>query len=56
MATEQQAEYRVGVIGAGRKGTQHARAYQLNPLSEVVAIADNDADNLALFQKRLIWK
>ena len=52
MAAEQRAKYRVGVIGAGRKGTQHARAYQLNPLSEVVAVADSDADNLALFQKR----
>jgi predicted dehydrogenase len=56
MATEQRAKYRVGVIGAGRKGTQHARAYQLNPLSEVVAIADNDVDNLALFQKRFNLK
>ncbi len=31
--------YRVGVIGAGLKGTQHARAYQLDPRTEVVAVA-----------------
>ncbi len=52
MALDQQAKYRVGVIGAGRKGTQHARAYQLNPLAEVVAVADTDEDNLELFQRR----
>ena len=43
------AKYRVGMIGGGRKGTQHARAYALNPLTEVVAIADTDAENLELF-------
>ena len=46
------AKYRVGVIGCGRKGTQHARCYDLNPLSEVVAAADIDPDNLDLFCKR----
>ena len=44
--------YRVGVIGCGRKGTSHARAYALNPATEVVAAADTDAENLALFCER----
>ena len=46
------AKYRVGLIGAGRKGTQHARAYVLNPHTEVVAVADTDAENLELFTSR----
>lgn len=44
--------YRVGVIGCGRKGTEHARAYHLNPQSEVVAASDPDPENLAIFTKR----
>ena len=44
--------YRVGVIGCGRKGTSHARAYALNPATEVVAGADTDPENLALFCER----
>ena len=56
MTANQTGKYRVGVIGGGRKGTQYARAYQLNPLSEVVAITDTDPDNLALFQKRFNLK
>lgn len=44
--------YRVGIIGCGRKGTSHARAYDLNPSTEVVAAADTDNDNLELFCKR----
>ena len=46
------AKYRVGLIGAGRKGTQHARAYMLDDRAEVVAVADADPENLALFQQR----
>ena len=46
------ARYRVGVIGAGRKGTQHARAYDLNPRSEVVAVADTDEENRERFRER----
>ena len=46
------AEYRVGMIGVGRKGTQHARAYALNPRTEVVAAADPDPENLELFCDR----
>lgn len=44
--------YRVGVIGAGRKGTSHARAYALNPRTRVVAVADPDAQNRELFRRR----
>ena len=43
---------RVGMIGLGRKGTQWARAFALHPSCEVVACADSDADNLALFAER----
>ena len=43
------AKYRVGLIGCGRKGGQHGRAYALNPLTEVVALADTDAENLELY-------
>jgi hypothetical protein len=43
---------RVGVIGGGRKGTQWARAFAVHPECEVVAIADADADNRALFAGR----
>lgn len=46
------AKYRVGLIGAGRKGTQHARAYMQDERAEVVAVADADPENLALFQQR----
>ena len=45
-------KYRVGMIGTGRKGTQHARAFALNPVSEVVAAADPDPTNLNLFADR----
>jgi predicted dehydrogenase len=41
--------YRVGAIGCGRKGTEHARAYALNPQAEVVAAADSDPQNLEMF-------
>ncbi len=46
------AKYRVGLIGCGRKGTGHARGYRSHPLTEVVAAADTDAENLALFRER----
>ena len=45
-------KYRVGLIGCGRKGTQFARCYSMNPRSEVVAGADIDPKNLALFCER----
>ena len=44
--------YRVGVIGCGRKGTQHARAWNLTPGAEVVAAAENDPENADLFRRR----
>lgn len=44
--------YRVGIIGGGRMGTHHARAYALNPATEVVAVADNDNENCQLFSDR----
>ncbi len=44
--------YRVGIIGVGRKGTQHAQAFAENEAAEIVAGADPDPDNLALFGKR----
>ena len=45
-------KHRVAIIGVGRKGTQHARGYELHPRCEVVAAADPDPDNLKLFQRR----
>ena len=44
--------YRVAAIGCGRKGTEHARAYNLNPRSVVVAGADPDPENLDIFTGR----
>ena len=45
-------KHRVGLIGVGRQGSHHARAYALHPRCEVVAGADTDAENLALFCQR----
>ena len=44
--------YRVAAIGCGRKGTEHARAYNLNQRSVVVAGADPDPENLDIFTGR----
>lgn len=44
--------YRVGIIGGGRQGTHHARAYYLHPRTEVAAVADTDPENLELFRER----
>ncbi len=44
--------YRAGIIGVGRKGHGHARGYAGNPRTEVVAAADPDASNLAIFLER----
>jgi len=46
------ATYRVGIIGGGRMGTHYGRGYTLNPSTEVVAVADTDAENLELFCRR----
>ena len=45
---EEAAKYRVGMVGCGRQGTQHARGFTLLAETQVVAIADPDPDNLAL--------
>ena len=42
------SKYKVGLIGAGRAGVPRARAFDLHPLCEVVAIADTDRANLEL--------
>ena len=44
--------YRVGLIGTGRKGNGHARGYEGNPRTELVAAADPDPSNLAIFRER----
>lgn len=44
--------YRVAAIGCGRKGTEHARAYNLNPRAEVVVASDPDPENLKIFTER----
>lgn len=44
--------YRVGLIGCGRKGHGHARGYEGNPRTRIVAAADPDASNLAIFRQR----
>ncbi|MBM3933550.1 MAG: Gfo/Idh/MocA family oxidoreductase [SAR202 cluster bacterium] len=46
------AQYKVGMVGCGRQGTQHARGFTLHPSTEVVAIADPDPENLELACKR----
>lgn len=48
MPNSKAPKYRVGVIGCGRAGTGRARAFDLHPLCDVVAIADTDPENLAL--------
>ena len=52
MSVQQKAKYRVGMIGGGRMGTHYARAYVLNPMTEVVAVADTDIENRELFCHR----
>lgn len=39
--------YRVALIGSGRAGLPRARAFDLHPRCQVVALADTDAENLA---------
>ena len=47
-----QPVYRVGIIGGGRQGTEHAIAYRQHPRTELAAVADTDAENLDLFRQR----
>ena len=48
MTSSSNAKSGVGVIGCGRAGTTRARACDMHLLCAVAAIADTDADNLAL--------
>ena len=43
------AKYRVGIIGCGSHGTRMARAFALNPLTEVVAGVNRSQEGLDLF-------
>ena len=52
MTSSGDGKYRVGLIGCGRQGTGHGRAYMLNPMTELVAGADTDPENLQLFRDR----
>ena len=49
-------KYRVGLIGTGRKGNGHARGYEANPRTDLVAAADPDPSNLAIFLERFTVK
>ena len=49
-------QYRVGLIGTGRKGNGHARGYEANPRTDLVAAADPDPSNLAIFLERFTVK
>lgn len=46
------ATYKVGLIGAGRAGVPRARAFDMHPSCEVVAVADTDTENLNLASRR----
>ena len=52
MIEPEKPKYRVGAIGCGRFGTVQMRAFNLHPVTEVVAAADPDQENLELFCKR----
>ena len=45
-------KHKVGMIGVGRMGTNHARGYELHPRCELVAAADPDRRNLDRFRER----
>ena len=47
-----EATYRIGLIGCGRKGHGHARGYVGNPRTQIVAAADPDSSNLEIFLDR----
>ena len=44
--------YRAGMIGVGRKGHGHARGYEGNPRTHLIAAADPDPSNLEIFLER----
>jgi predicted dehydrogenase len=39
------AKYRIGMIGVGRMGTNHANGFGRHPLTEIIAVADPDHIN-----------
>ena len=45
-------KYRVALIGGGRAGPSRARAFDVHPLCDVVAVADTDPENLQLTSRR----
>ena len=49
---ETKTMHRVAQIGCGQKGTSHARSHVLVGRSQIVAAADPDEENLALFCER----
>ena len=48
VSLKDEAKYRVALIGCGRAGLPRARAFDMHPLCQVVALADTDVENLAL--------
>ena len=52
MADNGGATYRVGMIGVGRAGTRHARAFAVHPKTEVVAGVNRSNDTLDVFKER----
>ena len=50
--TDSKPTYRIAQIGCGQKGTSHARSHVLVGRSQIVAAADPDEENLALFCER----
>jgi predicted dehydrogenase len=45
-------KHRAAIVGCGRMGTEHGRAYAARPDVDLVAIADPDPGNLAAFGQR----
>lgn len=52
MKKVKRAKYRVGIIGCGSHGTRLGRAFNLNPLTEVVAGVNRSQEGLDLFCNR----
>ena len=52
MKEGRKAKYRVGIIGCGSHGTRLGRAFNLNPMTEVVAGVNRSQEGLDLFCNR----
>ncbi len=52
MAESGGATYQVGMVGVGRAGTRHARAFALHPKTEVVAGVNRGSETLDVFKER----